>query len=101
MPTIFSKSVINNIYKKMNLTSKARCKGRYPEDPTEYKLCHSQAMADNATELINRLRGNLAKCGGSPHPENCTVTLEKLIQYLESKQQEYEDNVSQLRSLEG
>lgn len=98
---IFSKRIINNIYKRLNTSSKVRCKGRYPDDPSEFQLCFNQAMADNADKLIDRLRRQLANCNRTRHPENCSSSIEKLVKYLESQKQDSENKIDQLKDLEG
>jgi len=97
----YTKSVINNVYSKMNTTSNARCKTRFPDDQLKYQMCSHQAMADNARVLATRLRGQLGGCERTENPERCTTTISKLIEYLDEKQEEHESHIDQLRDLEG
>lgn len=97
----YTKSVINSVYSKLNTISNARCKTRFQDDQTEYQMCSHQAMSDNARILITRLRGQIGGCAKSTNPEKCTITITKLIRYLEGKQDQHEQHVDQLRNLEG
>jgi len=98
---IYSKGVINSIYSKMNITSEARCKTRFPDDQRDHQMCNHQAMADNARILATRLRGQLGGCARTANPEKCTDTINKLIEYLVGKQNQHETHVDQLRNIEG
>ena len=101
MPTIFSKGLINSIYKKMNITSKSRCKNQNPDDTTNRKICQSQAMADNARIMIGKLKAQKAGCNKTPNPDKCMKTIDELLLYLEEKQKEYQDDADQIKELDG
>lgn len=97
---IYTKGIINNIYSKMNITSNTKCKSRFSKQ-IEYQMCSNQSMADNANVLITRLKGQLGGCIKTKNPRNCAITINKLIKYLEKKQEQHEKNIDQLKELEG
>lgn len=101
MASVYTKGVINSIYSKMNTTSNARCKSRFPDDRREYQMCSHQAMSDNARVLMTRLRGQLGGCAKTKNPDKCVAIINKLIQYLEEKQSQHEQSIDQLKDLEG
>lgn len=98
--SIYTRNIIGNIYSKLNTSSGARCKSRFPDNKSDYQLCFHQSMADNAGILITRLKGQIGACRNTTNPNGCIKKINKLITYLSKKQEEHETHVDQLRDLE-
>jgi hypothetical protein len=93
-----TRKLIMQLYHKMEADAGNTCKTR-SKDEIEYKICFYQKMSNSARNLISKLNGQMGACIGSKNPISCRKRLQSIIDYLQDKEDKFDTNIQQLKSL--